>query len=170
LVVPAGVAAFGDDSRGVGGGDSPSSWAPPLGEGVISGLTVAPCSLLVDELGVAAPRVVGDAVAYGLAVAVARGFGAAAVGRGEAVAAGDALCVWPEIETIAALTTTSVAPNSRDVFTSDKEFAPEIDHRAPKKNRHTFLPQMWKQVTDLLKCIPSYVDVAPSRGLLVDGA
>ena len=46
-------------------GDSPSSWAPPLGEGVVSGLTVAPCSLLIDELGVTAPRVVGDAVVVG---------------------------------------------------------------------------------------------------------
>jgi hypothetical protein len=121
LVVPAGVAAFGDDSRVVGGGDSPSSWAPPLGEGVISGLTVVPCSVLLDELGVTAPRVVEDAVAYGLAVAVARGPGDAAVGRGEDVAAGDALWVWAQVETIAAATTASVAPNRRDVFISDRD-------------------------------------------------
>ena len=36
-----------------------------------------------------APRTVGDAVAYGLAVAVVRGLGDAAAGRGEAVDAGD---------------------------------------------------------------------------------
>ncbi|HEU5246470.1 MAG TPA: hypothetical protein VFU09_05210 [Candidatus Udaeobacter sp.] len=121
MVVPAGVAAFGGDSRVVGGGDSPSSWAPPLGESVISGLNLAPCSLLVDDLGVTAPRVVGDAVAYRLAVAVARGPGDAAVGRGEAVAAGDALWVWAQVETIAADTTASVAPNRRDVFISDRD-------------------------------------------------
>lgn len=95
------------------------SWAPPLGEGVISGVTLAPCSPLVGELGVATPRVVGDAVAYGLAVAVARGPEDAAVGRGEAVAAGDALWVWAE--TIAAPKQTSVAPNRRDVFISDRD-------------------------------------------------
>ena len=121
MVVPAGVAAFGDDSRVAGRGDSPSSWAPPLGEGVISGLTLAPCSPLVDELGVAVPRVVEDAVAYGLTVAVASGRGDAAVGRGEAVAAGDALWLWAEVDTIAAPTTARVAPNRRDVFIRDKD-------------------------------------------------
>jgi hypothetical protein len=123
LVVPAGVAAFGGDSRVVVGGDSPSSWAPPLGEGVISGVTLAPCSLLVDELGVTTARVVGDAVAYGLAVAIALGLGDAlpGVGRGVAVVAGDALWVWPEIETIAAPTTASIAPNRRDGFIRDKD-------------------------------------------------
>ncbi|HMH04004.1 MAG TPA: hypothetical protein VK556_07360 [Candidatus Udaeobacter sp.] len=121
MVVPAGVAPFGGDSRVAGRGDSPSSWAPPLGEGVISGLTFAPCSLLVGKLGVTAPRVVGDAVAYERAVVVARGLGDAAVGRGEAVAAGDVLWVWAEIETIAAPTTASVASNRRDVFISDRD-------------------------------------------------
>ena len=121
MVVSAGVAAFGDDSRVVGRGDSLSSWAPPLGESVISGLTLASCSLLVDELGVTMPRVVGDAVAYGLAVAVARGPGDAAVGRGEVVAAGDVIWVWAEVDTIAAPTTASVAPNRRDVFIGDKD-------------------------------------------------
>jgi hypothetical protein len=131
LVLPAGVAAFGGDSRVVEEGDSPSTWAPPLGEGVISGLTLAPCSLPVDELGVAVPRVVGDAVGYGLAVAVARGLGDAGVGRGEAVVAGDGLWVWPEIETIAAPTTATVAPNSGDVFISDKDW--RQTNRAAKK-------------------------------------
>ena len=56
-----------------------------------------------------------------LAVAVARGPGDAAVGRGEAVAGGDALWVWAEIDTIAAPTTASVAPNRRDVFIRDKD-------------------------------------------------
>ena len=123
MVVPAGVAAFGGDSRVVVGGDSPSSSAPPLGEGVISGLPVTPPFPLVDELGVAVPRVVGDAVAYGLAVAIALGLGDAlpGVGRGVAVVAGDALWVWPEIETIAAPTTASVASNRRDVFIRDKD-------------------------------------------------
>ena len=121
MVVPAGVAAFGGDSGVAGLGDSPSSWAPPLGEGVISGLTLAPCSLLVGKLGVTAPRVVGDAVVCGLAFAVARGLGDAALGLGEAVAAGDVLWVWAEIETIAAPTTASVAPNGRDVFISDRD-------------------------------------------------
>jgi hypothetical protein len=120
LVLSLGLAGPGGGFRVVGE-DSPSSSAPPLGEGVISGLTLAPCSLLVDELGVAASRVVEDAVAYGLAVAVTRGLGNAAVGRGEAVAAGDALWVWPEIETIGAPTTASVAPNRRDVFISDRD-------------------------------------------------
>jgi hypothetical protein len=91
-----------------------------VGEGVIPGPTPAPCSLLVDELGVAVPRVVGNAVACGLAVAVVRGLGDAAVERAEAVAAGDALWVWPEIETIAAATTASVAPNQGDLFTSER--------------------------------------------------
>jgi hypothetical protein len=123
LVVPAGVVAFGGDSRFVGGGDSPSSSAPPLGEGVISGLPVTPPFPLVDRLGVAVPRVVGDAVAYGLAVAIALGLGDAlpGVGRGEAAAAGDALWVWAEIDTIAAPATASVAPNRRDVFIGDKD-------------------------------------------------
>jgi hypothetical protein len=87
----------------------------------VKGLGLAPCSLLVDELGVAGPRVVGDAVAYGLAVAIARGPGDAAVGRGEAVAAGDALWVWAEVDTIAAPTTARVAPNRRDIFIRDKD-------------------------------------------------
>ena len=56
-----------------------------------------------------------------LAVAVARGPGDAAVGRGEAIAAGDALRVWAEVETIAAPTTASVDPIRRDVFISDKD-------------------------------------------------
>ena len=56
-----------------------------------------------------------------LAVAVARGPGYAAVGRGEAVAAGDVLWVWAEVDTIAAPTTASVAPNRRDVFIGDKD-------------------------------------------------
>jgi hypothetical protein len=120
LGFPAGVAAFGGDSLVVGEGDSPSSWAPPLGEGVISGFPVAAPFGFVDALGVAAPRVVGDAVEYGLAVAVAVGLGDAAFGRGEGLVAGDALWVWPEIETIAAPTTASVSPNKRDVFISDK--------------------------------------------------
>jgi hypothetical protein len=59
---------------------------------------------------------------YGLAVAVALGLGDAAVGRGEAVAAGDALWVWAEIETIAAPTTATVAPNSGGIFISDKDW------------------------------------------------
>jgi hypothetical protein len=150
--------------------DSPSSSAPPLGDAVTSGLALGLGVPLVDELAVAAPCIVGEAVAYGLAVAVARGLGDAVVGRGEAVVAGEALWVWAKIEGIAALTTASVTANRRDVFTRDKEFAPEIDHRAPKKNRHTFLPQMWKQVTELLKCILSYVDIALARGLPPDNA
>ena len=121
MVVPAGVAPFGGDSAVAGLGDSPSSWAPPLGEGVISGLTLAPCSLVVGKLGVTAPRVVEDAVAYGLAVAVARGLGDAALGLGEAGAAGDVLWVWADTETIAAPTTASVASNRRDVFISDRD-------------------------------------------------
>ena len=148
----------------------PSSSAPPLGDAVTSGLALGLGVPLVDGLAVAAPCIVGKAVANGLAVAVARGLGDAVVGRGEAVVAGEALCVWAEIEAIAALTTASVTANSRDVFTGDKEFAPEIDHRAPKKNRHTFLPQMWKQVTELLKCILCYVDNALARGLPPDNA
>jgi hypothetical protein len=60
-------------------------------------------------------------VACELCVAVARGPGDAPVGRGEAIAAGDALRVWAEIETIAAPTTASVDPNSGDVFISDKD-------------------------------------------------
>jgi hypothetical protein len=144
LVVPAGVAAFGDDSRVVGGGDSPSSCAPPLGEGVISGLPVTPPFPLVDELGVAVPRVVGDAVAYGLAAAIAPGLGDAVpgVGRGVAVVAGDALWVWPEIETIAAPATASIAASSRDAFISDGEFASEDNHTANKNNRRTALQQI----------------------------
>ena len=43
-----------------------------------------------------APRVVEDAVAYGVAVAVARGLGDAALGLGEAGAAGDVLWVWAD--------------------------------------------------------------------------
>ena len=66
------------------------------------------------------PRVVEDDVAYGLADAVASGRGDAAVGRGEAVTTGDALWVWPKIETIAAPTTASVAPNRHNVFVDDK--------------------------------------------------
>jgi hypothetical protein len=113
--------------------DSPSSSAPPLGDAVTSGLALGLGVPLVDELAVAAPCIVGEVVAYGLAVAVARGLGDAVVGRGEAVVAGEALWVWAEIEAITALTTASVTANRRDVFTGDKEFAPKIDHRAPKK-------------------------------------
>ena len=74
MVLAAGVASCGGDSRVVDG-DSPSSWAPPLG------------------LTVAAGREVGDAEAYGVAVASARGFGDAllAGGRGDTVVVGDAL-------------------------------------------------------------------------------
>ena len=99
-----GLATSGGDSR-LAEDDFPSSSAPPLG------------------LTVAAGGVVGDVVGYGLAVAVARGVGDAAVGRGEAVVAGDALWLWAELETIAAPTTASVAANRRDVFTSDKRLA-----------------------------------------------
>jgi len=60
-------------------------------------------------------------MAYGLAVAVARGLGDAAAGRGEAVDAGDVPWVWAEIETIAAPRTTSVASKRRDVFISDRD-------------------------------------------------
>jgi hypothetical protein len=36
---------------------------------------------------------------------------------------GDVLWVWAEIETIAAPTTASVAPNRRDVFISDRDWS-----------------------------------------------
>ena len=146
--------------------DSPSSWAPPLGEGVISGLTLAPCSLLVDELGVTTPRVVGDAVAYGLAVAVARGPGDAAVGRGEGVVAGDALWVWAEIGTIAAPTKASVAPNTRDVFISDKDWRKLID--PPKKSPQLIAADVKTSggAIKMRSLVNSDVDRALSYGLL----
>lgn len=102
------------------GGDSPSSWAPPLGEAVTAGLALAPRSGVVDGLDVAAPDVVGDAVANGLAVGV--GDALPGVGRGETVAAGDALAVCAEIGTIAASRTTSMVPSKSNVFISDRMF------------------------------------------------
>lgn len=103
-------------------GDSPSSWAPPLGEAVTAGLTIAPRSGVVDGLNVSAPDVVGDPVGNGLAVRVGRGPGDAppGVGRGETVAAGDALAVCADIGTIAASRTTSMAPSKSNVFISDR--------------------------------------------------
>ena len=78
--------------------DSPSGWAPPLGEAVAVGVTRASRTREVDGLDVVAPDVTGDPVAYGLAVRVGREVGDAlpGVGRGETVAAGDALAVCAE--------------------------------------------------------------------------
>ena len=125
------------------GGDSPSSWAPPLGEAVTAGLTLAPRSGVVDGLNVAAPDVVGDPVANGLAARVGRGLGDAPprVGRGETVAAGDALAVCADIGTIAASRMTSMAPSKSNVFISDRGSA-QSDESPTKKNRHTSLPRM----------------------------
>lgn len=124
-------------------GDSPSSWAPPLGEAVTAGLTIPPRSGVVDGLDIAAPDLVGDPVANGLAVRVGRGPGDALprVGRGETVAAGDALAVCADIGTIAASRTTSMAPSKSNVFISDRGSA-QSDERSTKKNRHTSLPRM----------------------------
>jgi hypothetical protein len=124
----------------VGRGSSPSSWAPPLGEGVVTGFPVAPPFPLVDGLGVAAPRVVGDAAVYGLTVAVAPGLGDAAVGRGEAVAASETLaageavapgllCVWADTATIGASNMANIAPNRHNVFIGDKELHRRYGHK-----------------------------------------
>jgi hypothetical protein len=122
-----GVATCTGDCRV--GGDSPSSWAPPLGEAVTAGLTLAPRSGVVDGLNVAAP--------------VGRGLGDAppGVGRGETVAAGDALAVCADIGTIAATRTTSMAPSKSNVFISDWGSA-QSNESPTNKNRHTSLPRM----------------------------
>jgi hypothetical protein len=78
----------------------------------------------VEGLDVVAPDVTGDPVAYGLAVRVGREVGDAlpGVGRGETVAAGDALAVCAEIGTIAPSRTTSMAPSKSNVFISNRVF------------------------------------------------
>jgi hypothetical protein len=139
LALSLGLAASGGDFRVVGDDDDcPSSSAPPLGVGVTSGLPLGLGVPLVNGLAVVTPRIVGDAVACGFVVAVARGVGDAlpTVGSGEVVAAVEAvvagdsgapgltwtvvLRVCADIEAITALKTASVAPNGRDVFTNDE--------------------------------------------------
>jgi hypothetical protein len=93
-------------------GDSPSSWAPPLGEAVIPGVTFVVGSPPFDPFGVV------------VAVTVADGTGDVPprTGRGETVAAGDAPAVWAEAGKIATHRTINVAPNKSSLFIRDEAF------------------------------------------------
>ena len=102
-------------------GDSPSSWAPPLGEAVAAGVTFEPPSLRVEGLSVVAPAAVGDPLAFGLAVRTAPGVGDALRG----VDRGDALAVCADVGATPASTRPRIAPIKSNVFITDRDQGPD---------------------------------------------
>jgi len=139
LALSVGVAAFSDDSR-VLGDDSPSSCAPPLGDTVAVGLTLAPLSSRVEGVDVAA---VADPTTGGFAITGEPGLADVlpGVGRGETVAAGDAVMVCAATGIIEAPSRTKRTAGKSSVFITDRDLR-QPDESSTNRNRHTSLLPM----------------------------
>lgn len=134
LALSVGVAAFSDDSR-VLGDDSPSSCAPPLGDTVAVGLPLAPLSSRVEGLDGAA---VADPTAGGFAITGESGLGDVppGVGRGETVAAGDAVMVCAPTGIIEAPRRRKRTAAKSNVFMTNRDLL-QPDKNSTNGNRHT---------------------------------
>ena len=137
MALSVGVGAFSDDSR-VLGDDSPSSCAPPPGDTVALGLTLAP--LPVEGGDVAA---VADPTAGGFAITGESGLGDVppGVGRCETVAAGDTVMVCALTGIIEAPSRTKRTAVKSSVFITDTELR-QPDESSTNRNRHTSLLPM----------------------------